>query len=127
MSDDKIKILIAEEQKGIPTQYFDLKVHGHIVTVLKSKQDWISRIPRDLPSDHKRSDVLLWVDKFGMVLSTGEDFQAAEEAESYPVTVYRLTRLSDFLEAIRKEDEQGYYDPVTDGDDPRTMGLNNGI
>jgi hypothetical protein len=72
----------------------DIKVRGELITVLKSKQDWINRIPDVLP-EKRKAEQRLFTDKNGNCLTIGEDFSSAERIGSYPVFVYSLQRVSE--------------------------------
>jgi hypothetical protein len=67
-----------------------IQVKGELLLTLKSKEDWVNRIPRHLPDKTRGSEQWLWVDKNGNTFECGEDFMIAEEIESYPCKVYRL-------------------------------------
>lgn len=60
---------------------------------LASKQDWVNKIPAVLP-DKDAAETWLFIDQQGNQLTTGQDFQAAEELGTYPVDVYKPTRVS---------------------------------
>lgn len=64
---------------------------------LKSKQDWINKIPRHLPEKKHHNEQFLWLDKNGNVLINGGDFMAAEKLDTYPVSIYRTIKVKDLI------------------------------
>lgn len=62
---------------------------GELILSLKSKQDWINRIPDELP-EKRLAETRLFLDKNGNVLARGKDFEVAEIEGTYPVNVYSL-------------------------------------
>lgn len=88
-------------------------VKGILVTTLKSKQEWINKVPECLPVDVAHRE-LLFIDKNGNALKVGADFESAEHQNSFPVKIIHLTRVSfagevvpDGVELIAQErDEQ---------------------
>lgn len=73
-----------------------IEINAEFIVELKSMNEWISKIPRCLPS-LPRSEKLLFVDKEGNALTIGEDFSNADIASLYPVKVYRLIRTTEFV------------------------------
>lgn len=71
-----------------------IKVKGELLLTLKSKDDWINRVPRHLPDKIRGGEQWLWVDKNGNVFECGLDFMVAEELDTYPCSVYRLCTVS---------------------------------
>lgn len=71
-----------------------IEINGELVLELKSKRDWINKVPDYLPPK-SRTTVLLFVDKNGNVFDTGADFAAAEEQDSYPCKVYNVQLVSE--------------------------------
>lgn len=71
-----------------------ITVNGEFLFELKSKQDWVNRVPRILPDKIRSGESWIWVDINGDVFECGADFKAAEEKESYPCKVYRLSNVS---------------------------------
>ena len=66
-----------------------IRVVGEKILELQSKQDWIDRVPKDLPKK-LLPETWIWVDANGSIFEVGADFTAAEERQSYPCKVYRL-------------------------------------
>jgi hypothetical protein len=69
-----------------------------------SKQDWINNASRLFakyknPEDSFAVAPLICVDTTGHLCAIGADFQEAENKGSYPISVYRLTRLSKYLQS----------------------------
>lgn len=71
-----------------------IKVNGILILELQSKQDWVNKVPSQLPSKSRGAENYLWVDKNGNVFECGADFKAAEEQSSYPCKVYKLQNVS---------------------------------
>ena len=71
-----------------------ITVNGELLFELKSKQDWVNRVPRILPEKTRGGEQWLWVDKNGNVFECGADFMAAEKTETYPCKVYRLQNVA---------------------------------
>ena len=72
----------------------NITVKGELLFELKSKQDWVNKVPRILPEKTRGAEQLLWVDKNGNNFELGKDFMAAEEHVTYPCKVYRLQSVS---------------------------------
>lgn len=66
-----------------------IEVKAEFLFELKSKQDWINKVPKILPPKKYHDVEFLWLDKDGYELIIGVDFSAAEVRNSYPVKVYR--------------------------------------
>lgn len=75
--------------------------NAELIGTLKSKQDWINRVPRCLPPK-REAEVRVWLDKNGNCLSQGEDFMAADDIDSYPVRVYSCRRVAEFVKQVNK-------------------------
>lgn len=71
-----------------------ITVNAEFLFELKSKQDWVNKVPRILPQKTRAAEQWLWIDKNGNVFELGADFMAAEKAETYPCKVYRLQSVS---------------------------------
>ena len=71
-----------------------ITVNGELLFTLKSKQDWVNRVPNILPEKIRGGETWLWVDKNGDVFEMGMDFMAAEEKDSYPCRGYRLSNVA---------------------------------
>lgn len=69
-------------------------INGVLILELKSKQDWINKLPNHLPKKTRGNENYLFVDKNGNVFETGADFIAAEEQDSYPCKIYKLQSVS---------------------------------
>lgn len=65
-------------------------VNGELLFELRSKQDWVNRVPRILPKKIRAGETWIWVDQNGDVFESGVDFAAAEIRATYPCRVYRL-------------------------------------
>lgn len=72
----------------------EITVKGQLLFELKSKQEWVNKVPGILPSKTRGNEQWVWVDKNGNVFEAGLDFMAAEKAETYPCKVYRLQSVS---------------------------------
>lgn len=79
--------------------------NGILIAELKSKQDWINRVPHCLPEKIK-AEQRIWIDANCNCLAIGEDFSNAEIMASYPVKVYRQVRVTDVYNV---------YNPKKDG------------
>jgi hypothetical protein len=77
-----------------------ITINAEFLFELKSKQDWINKVPGIIPTKTRYSDELIWVDKNGNVLQIGADFSAAETSESYPVRVYKTQTTAEALEMV---------------------------
>jgi len=75
----------------------EITVKAKFLFELKSKQDWINKVPRILPEKNRSSENFLWLDKNGNVFEIGADFMAAEKLNTYPCKVYRLIPVSETL------------------------------
>lgn len=71
-----------------------IQVNGELLFTLKSKRDWINRVPKILPEKTRGGEQWLWIDKNGDVFEGGVDFMAAEEVNTYPCKVYRLSSVA---------------------------------
>jgi hypothetical protein len=67
-----------------------ITVNAEFLFELASKSQWISRLPRCLPSKIRNREQWIWVDKNGNTFECGADFSVAEKMDSYPCKVYRL-------------------------------------
>jgi hypothetical protein len=66
-----------------------IAVKGKLVGTLKSKRDWVNRVPDILPK-LPRWEILLFVDVNSNILRIGKDFKIAEDNDAYPVRIYHL-------------------------------------
>ncbi len=73
-----------------------IKVNADLVLVLKDKNDWIRKLPGQLPRENA-AQLFLFVDSQDNCLTVGADFKAAEELHLFPVLVYRIQRPSEIL------------------------------
>jgi hypothetical protein len=64
----------------------------------------VRRVPNHLP-EKRYAEQRVWLDKNGNCLSIGEDFAAAETADSYPVKVYSLQRVAE----VEQPEPELYY------------------
>lgn len=72
-----------------------IEVKAELLFELKSKQDWVNRVPSILPSKTRgKGEVWVWIDKNGHVFECGADFAAAERLDTYPCKVYRAIPVS---------------------------------
>jgi hypothetical protein len=76
-----------------------IEINVELLLELESKNDWINKIPRDLPELSKR-EKMIWIDSNGNSLTVGEDFQKAEDMKSYPVKIYRQVRVSEVYDSL---------------------------
>lgn len=67
---------------------------------LKSKQQWVSRVPDILPARTRAGEQLIWVDKNGCVFEIGSDFDAAEILNTFPCRVYRPVNVGSQLKEV---------------------------
>lgn len=65
-------------------------VNADLLFELKSKQEWIARVPYCLPQKTEPGETWIWVDINGNVFNRGADFTAAESSGSFPCCVYKL-------------------------------------
>lgn len=72
--------------------------NAELILILKSKQDWINKIPNYLPKK-RTAEIRIFLDANDNCLSIGEDFQVAEEINSYPVRVYSLQRVAEYVKS----------------------------
>lgn len=71
-----------------------ITVNGEFLFELKSKNEWIAKVPSILPEKTRGGEQWLWIDKNGNVFEKGLDFSAAETIDSYPCKVYRLQNVA---------------------------------
>jgi len=76
--------------------------NGELILTLESKRDWVRKVPNYLP-EKTRAERLIWLDANNNSLTIGEDFTSAEEMKSYPVRVYRVTRVTEAAEKVRNK------------------------
>lgn len=81
-------------------------INGELIITLNSKNEWVRKIPRHLPEKKYYNEQFLFIDANGNKLAMGEDFTAAERIGSYPVRVYRHTRVSDVAKENNQTKEQ---------------------
>ena len=72
---------------------------------LNSWEEWVNRIPRELPKEKYYKEQFIWIDQKGNFLALGEDFALAEELETYPVKIYRKIRVADVVKERLKDIE----------------------
>ena len=82
-----------------------VKYNAELILTLNSKQEWVNRIPDELP-EKRKAEQRVWLDANDNCLAIGEDFSAAELVNSYPVRVYSLQRVA---EAAEKGPEPELY------------------
>ncbi len=72
----------------------NITVKGEFLFELKSKREWVNRVPYILPEKIRSGEQWIWVDKNGDVFEKGSDFEAAELKATFPCRVYRLSNVS---------------------------------
>lgn len=72
-----------------------ITVKAELLMELKSKQEWINKIPRHLPNKKYESEKFLWIDKNGNQFERGADFTIADEKNLFPCRIYRVQTISD--------------------------------
>lgn len=70
-----------------------ITVKGEFLFQIDSKEGW-NKIIAERKLCKKRGDKLLWVDKNGNCATLGQDFMAAKRKDTYPISVYRLQRIT---------------------------------
>ena len=68
----------------------EIKVNAEFLFELKSKHEWVNKIPDILPGKTRAGESWVWLDKNNNVFERGADFIAAENHDAYPCRVYRL-------------------------------------
>jgi len=81
---------------GVFTLGRNIICKGELILTLTSKQDWVDRIPDELP-EKRFAETRLFLDKNGNVLVRGKDFEIAEIEGTYPVNVYSLQSVSESI------------------------------
>lgn len=71
-----------------------IPIKAQLIATLNSYNDWFNTMPECLP-ERKETELRLYIDKNGNALSIGKDFRLAEENNTFPVSVYRLQRVSE--------------------------------
>lgn len=79
-----------------------ITVNAVFVIELKSKQDWVNKLPQSLPT-LARGEEFIFIDSNGNFLTMGADFSAAEEIKTYPVKVYVKYRTFNELVELEKQ------------------------
>lgn len=72
----------------------NVEVKAELLFELKSKQDWINRVPRILPDKKRGGEQWIWLDVNGNNFECGSDFEAADKSGTFPCKVYRLVSVS---------------------------------
>ncbi len=72
-----------------------IQVQGELLFELRSRQDWINKVPGILPKRKIQGEVWLWVDINGNSFHRGEDFTFADKHNTFPCKVYRIQTLTD--------------------------------
>lgn len=75
----------------------EITVKAEFLFELKSKKDWINKVPGLIPPKIRGGESKIWVDKNGFVYECGADFLASEELQTYPCKVYRLVNVGSQL------------------------------
>ncbi|MFA5243677.1 MAG: hypothetical protein WC380_00115 [Pedobacter sp.] len=71
-----------------------ITVNAEFLFELKSKQDWVNKVPNILPEKIRGGETWIWLDKNGDVFERGLDFMAAETLNTYPCKVYRTINVA---------------------------------
>lgn len=79
-------------------------LNAELLFELKSKQDWINRVPKILPNKIRGNEVWVWADKNGNVFECGLDFSEAEKHDTYPCKVFRLCSVAEWSKKQSVED-----------------------
>ncbi|MFA6400908.1 MAG: hypothetical protein WCX31_04675 [Salinivirgaceae bacterium] len=79
-----------------------ISVNAEFLFKLSSKKEWINRVPDILPEKTTKAEEWIWIDKNGNSMIIGEDFQAAQDMDSYPVKVYRKIRTAEAFKNINQ-------------------------
>lgn len=74
-----------------------IRINAEFLFELKSKEDWINKLPRILPEKTRSGEKLIWIDVKGNVFEGGVDFEAAEKLNTYPCRVYRPVNVASCL------------------------------
>lgn len=80
-----------------------ITIKAELMLELKSKQDWVNKVPELLPERIRGGERLIFLDANGFVFEAGADFAAAERIQSYPCKVYRPYVVRDEEEMLTKE------------------------
>lgn len=87
------------QMKSLPSEIETINIKAVHLLTIRSKQEWVNKIPRHLPVKESMAEQRIFIDCQGNVLAIGEDFAAAETLGTYPVKVYKLVRVSDVLKS----------------------------
>lgn len=80
-----------------------VNIKAELLFELKSKQDWINRVPRILPEKTRgKFETWLWVNINGEVFEHGLDFEVAEHNNTYPCKVYRAINVAHGISRIEE-------------------------
>jgi hypothetical protein len=74
--------------------YEVIEVRAELLFELASKDEWVRRVPQCLPKKTRAGETWIWIDKNGDVFECGADFMAAEEMNTYPCKVFRLSNVA---------------------------------
>jgi hypothetical protein len=77
-----------------------IQVKAEHFATLENKTQWLNRVPAILPNNQFERQRLLWIDANGNHMLQGSDFSAAEDLESYPVTIYRMQSAAEYKASI---------------------------
>jgi len=105
VNNEEIKIYPLEPNDQVLLEELKPSFNGELLLTLESESDWVRKVPRCLPEKTK-AQLLIWIDANNNCLTIGEDFAAAEEMNSYPVRVYRLTRVTEALENSKNQTKE---------------------
>ena len=84
-----------------------IQVNATLLVELKSKQEWVNRVPAILPDKIRAGEIWIWVDKNGSVFECGRDFMTAEKFDSYPCKVYRVVCVDEYFKSIQPPEKDG--------------------
>lgn len=76
------------------------EIRAEFLFEFKSKQEWINNAQDWFEPYKSNAQKTICLDTGGNVLTTGKDFADAEIIKTYPVKVYRLIRVSEFVQSL---------------------------
>lgn len=89
-------------KNAINNKMTQIVANAEFLFELKSKQEWVNKVPRILPSKTRAGETLIWLDKNGNVFEIGSDFMEAEKHDTYPCKVFRLESVSSWAKKLNK-------------------------
>ena len=78
-----------------------INVNAEFLFELSSKQDWVNRVPNILPDKIRAGESWIWLDKNNNVFECGADFIAADNHDTYPCKVYRLSNVNGWAKELQ--------------------------